>query len=58
MEIGYAEEIEKMAKEAIASRHSKNPFIPGESPVPVTGKVFGVEEISYHRCASAKWWAL
>jgi CDP-6-deoxy-D-xylo-4-hexulose-3-dehydrase len=56
MVIGYAEEIEKMAKEAMALRHSKNPFIPGESPVPVTGKVFGAEEIAAAIDASLDFW--
>ena len=56
MEIGYSEDIEKMAKEAMASRHPKNPFIPGESPVPVTGKVFGAEEIAAAIDASSEFW--
>ena len=56
MEIGYSDDIEKMAKEAMASRHAKNPFIPGESPVPVTGKVFGAEEIAAAIDASSEFW--
>ena len=56
MEIGYTEKIEKMAKEAMASRHAKNPFIPGQSPVPVTGKVFGAEEIAAAIDASSEFW--
>jgi CDP-6-deoxy-D-xylo-4-hexulose-3-dehydrase len=56
MEIGYAKEIKKMAKEAMASRHAKSPFIPGQSPVPVTGKVFGAEEIAAAIDASSEFW--
>ncbi len=56
MEISYSDDIKKMAKEAMAARHAKNPFIPGESPVPVTGKVFGAEEIAAAIDASSEFW--
>jgi CDP-6-deoxy-D-xylo-4-hexulose-3-dehydrase len=37
-------------------RHPLHPFIPGESPVPVTGKVFGKEELSAAVEASLDFW--
>jgi CDP-6-deoxy-D-xylo-4-hexulose-3-dehydrase len=37
-------------------RHPSQPFIPGESPVPVTGKVFGKEELSAAVEASLDFW--
>ena len=34
-----------------SKRHPKQKFIPGETSIPVTGKVFGVEEIEFvKRC--------
>ncbi len=36
--------------------HSSVPFVPGETNVPVTGKVFGVEEISAAVKASTDFW--
>ncbi len=37
-------------------RHPSHPFIPGESPVPVTGKVFGKEELAAAVEASLDFW--
>jgi CDP-4-dehydro-6-deoxyglucose reductase, E1 len=37
-------------------RHPKQKFIPGETPIPVTGKVFGVEEIEFAIQASLDFW--
>jgi CDP-6-deoxy-D-xylo-4-hexulose-3-dehydrase len=37
-------------------RHNKSPFVPGESSVPVTGKVFGEEELSAAVNASLDFW--
>ena len=45
-----------LAKEAMRTLHPASRFIPGESAVPVTGKVFGVEEISAGMQASADFW--
>jgi CDP-4-dehydro-6-deoxyglucose reductase, E1 len=39
-----------------ASRHPENEFLPGESPVPVTGKVFGLPEINAAVEASIDFW--
>lgn len=41
---------------AMAKRHPKKPFIPGVSPVPVTGKVFGQEELTAAVQASLDFW--
>lgn len=35
----------RILREAYLDRHESKPFIPGVSDVPVTGKVFGVEEV-------------
>ncbi len=45
-----------LAEEAMLSIHPKKDFIPGSTPVPVTGKVFGYEEISAAIQASADFW--
>ena len=37
-------------------RHPKQKFIPGETSIPVTGKVFGVEEIEFAIQASLDFW--
>jgi len=34
-----------LVKEAMASRHPAKDFVPGESAIPVTGKVFGEPEL-------------
>jgi len=39
-------EIALLVENAINSRHAKKPFVPGESDVPVTGKVFGQAELT------------
>jgi CDP-6-deoxy-D-xylo-4-hexulose-3-dehydrase len=36
---------EELVAAAMAERHPQQSFIPGESPIPVTGKVFGKEEL-------------
>jgi CDP-4-dehydro-6-deoxyglucose reductase, E1 len=50
----------KLAEEliflAIAERHPPQAFIPGVTPVPVTGKVFGKEELSAAVEASLDFW--
>jgi CDP-6-deoxy-D-xylo-4-hexulose-3-dehydrase len=40
----------------LAERHPSQPFIPGESPIAVTGKVFGKEELSAAVEASLDFW--
>lgn len=45
-----------MAQEALATRHKKPNFSPGETVIPVTGKVFGEEELSAAVNASLDFW--
>ena len=45
-----------LANQAMALLHPKSPFIPGESAVPVTGKVFGTPEIENAVKASLDFW--
>lgn len=46
----------KLSHEAMASLHKEKVFIPGESIIPVTGKVFGQEEIHAAISASTDFW--
>ena len=39
-----------------SKRHPKQKFIPGETSIPVTGKVFGVEEVEFAIQASLDFW--
>jgi len=39
-------EITQLVEKALDIRHAKKPFVPGESDVPVTGKVFGQAELT------------
>ena len=48
--------IEGLSLEAMRLNHSLQPFIPGETNIPVTGKVFGAEEISAAVKASTDFW--
>jgi CDP-6-deoxy-D-xylo-4-hexulose-3-dehydrase len=41
---------------ALAERHPVHPFLPGITPIPVTGKVFGKEELSAAVEASLDFW--
>lgn len=50
------ESIIKLVAEAMAVKHPAKIFIPGESSIPVTGKVFGQEEISAAVQASLDFW--
>jgi CDP-6-deoxy-D-xylo-4-hexulose-3-dehydrase len=50
------EAIKALVSDVYASEHSPAPFIPGESPVPVTGKVFGPPEINAAVAASLDFW--
>lgn len=45
-----------LAAQAMALKHPVKDFVAGESPVPVTGKVFGEEEIFAAFSASADFW--
>jgi CDP-6-deoxy-D-xylo-4-hexulose-3-dehydrase len=51
-----ASELSKLVKTALDERHQKRPFIPGESQIPVTGKVFGSEELTAAVEASLDFW--
>ena len=48
--------IENLAEQAITNLHQKMEFIPGKTNIPVTGKVFGKEEISAAVKASLEFW--
>ena len=41
---------------ALETRHNKNPFVPGATQIPVTGKVYGVEELTAAVEASLDFW--
>jgi CDP-6-deoxy-D-xylo-4-hexulose-3-dehydrase len=45
-----------LAKESVNTLHKPKNFIPGETHIPVTGKVFGEEEIKNAMNASAEFW--
>lgn len=45
-----------LANKAMKALHPNSPFIPGVSPVPVTGKVFGSSEIQAAVSASMAFW--
>lgn len=47
---------DELVATAMAERHPSQTFIPGESAVPVTGKVFGKEELSAAVEASLDFW--
>lgn len=46
----------QLSQVAMATLHPEKPFIPGESNVPVTGKVFGIEEIQAAMSSSMDFW--
>jgi len=48
--------IAETASKSASEKHSQPPFIAGETPVPVTGKVFGAPEIEAAMKASADFW--
>ena len=45
-----------LADLAISKKHAPSDFVPGETPVPVTGKVFGAQEIEAAINASTDFW--
>ncbi len=49
-------DLNKLVREQFAKRHPEKKFIPGQSHVPVTGKVFGVEELEAAVEASLDFW--
>ena len=48
--------INELVSEALAARHPISPFVPGVSNIPVTGKVFGKEELTAAVEASLDFW--
>jgi len=48
--------INQLVEQAFLEKHTKKPFVPGESSIPVTGKVFGKEEIKAAVNASLEFW--
>ena len=57
MEPSYLKDlISQSASAALASLHPKLNYIAGETTIPVTGKVFGQEEINAAMLASADFW--
>ncbi len=48
--------IAQLVESALQEKHSAKEFIPGESVIPVTGKVFGAPEISAAVKASLDFW--
>jgi CDP-6-deoxy-D-xylo-4-hexulose-3-dehydrase len=56
LSLSSQESIIKLVAEAMAVKHPAKIFIPGESSIPVTGKVFGQEEISAAVQASLDFW--
>jgi CDP-4-dehydro-6-deoxyglucose reductase, E1 len=53
---GYSPAVSDLVSKAMQSRHAQAEFIPGESSVPVTGKVFGREELTAAVEASLDFW--
>ena len=51
-----SQEIMNLVESALETRHAKGKFIAGESAIPVTGKVFGKEELSAAVQASLDFW--
>jgi CDP-6-deoxy-D-xylo-4-hexulose-3-dehydrase len=56
MERDFQIEISSLASQAMDTKHRKSAFIAGETPIPVTGKVFGSEEIEAAMNASLDFW--
>lgn len=49
-------DITQIVEKALDIRHAKKPFVPGESDVPVTGKVFGRAELTAAVESSLDFW--
>ena len=52
----FDEEISQLIVRSFAANHAKSDFLPGETAIPVTGKVYGPEEISNAVHASLEFW--
>ena len=56
MSLDNQEVIAELVADAMKTRHPEKVFIPGESSIPVTGKVFGQEELTAAVQASLDFW--
>ena len=54
--IEFDADINNLVEKAINDRHSPKPFVAGETSIPVTGKVYGKEELSAAVSASLDFW--
>jgi len=52
----YSEILQGLAKSAMVELHATKDFVPGQTQVPVTGKVFGSEELVAAMRASLDFW--
>lgn len=52
----YYETMDDLVSQAILTKHSAATFLPGETPVPVTGKVFGAPELKAAVESSLDFW--
>lgn len=48
--------VEELAQKCFAERHALREFIPGKTPIPCSGKVYGIEEIKMLLDASLEFW--
>jgi CDP-6-deoxy-D-xylo-4-hexulose-3-dehydrase len=48
--------IDQLVSDAFAELHPSKPFVPGETNIPVTGKVFGQQELTAATRASLDFW--
>jgi len=56
MSLDSSSQISEIVESALRSRHSKTPFVPGKTHIPVTGKVFGEPELTAAVEASLDFW--
>lgn len=56
MTFNFEDSIKSLVGEAFSQKHTPKSFVPGTSPVPVTGKVFGEPEITAAVKASLDFW--
>ncbi len=56
MDFNFDDAIDTLVAEAMSNKHVSHPFVPGTTPVPVTGKVFGAPEIAAAVNASLDFW--
>jgi CDP-6-deoxy-D-xylo-4-hexulose-3-dehydrase len=56
VDFNFNDAIKALVGEAISKKHTHGAFVPGTTPVPVTGKVFGEPEIAAAVNASLDFW--